>query len=99
MINKLISNILSANDEHRGICQSSRIRVGLDQITDFFITNKISFSNEQEILEILYCELNLKGDWKVFLTSDEIIELIEIPDNWVRVYINNDGTVDDAYYV
>lgn len=99
MINKLINNILAANDKHRGICQSSRIRVELDQIIDFFTTNKISFSNEQEILEILHCELNLKGDWKVFLTNDEIIELIEIPDNWVSVYVNADGTIYKAFYV
>lgn len=99
MISELINNILAANDDHRGVCQSSRIRVGLDQIIDFFTTNKISFSSEQEILEILHCELNLKGDWKVFLTNDEIIELIEMPDNWVRVYINADGTIYKSHYI
>lgn len=99
MISKLINNILAANDEHRGMCQSSRIRVGLDQIIDFLITNSISFNGEQDILEMLYCELNLKGDWKVFLTNDEIIELIEIPNNWVRVYINTDGTIYKAHYI
>lgn len=98
MISKLINNILAANDEHRGMCQSSRIRVGLEEVTDFLNANDISFNGEQDILEMLYCELNLKGDWKVFLTHDEIIELIEIPDNWVRAYINTDGTVNKAYY-
>ena len=68
----------------------------MDQIADFLITNNISFNNEQDILEMLYCELNLKGDWKVFLTH---YELIEIPDNRVRVYINADGTIYKAHYI
>ena len=76
MISKLINNIMNANDEHRGICQSNLIRVELDQIIEFLNANDISFGDEQEILEMLYCELNLKGDWKVFLTHDKIIELI-----------------------
>lgn len=99
MISKLINNILNANDKHCGICQSSRIRVELDQITDFLNANDISFDDEQEILEMLYRELNLKRDWEVYLTYDKTIELIEIPDNWVQVYVNTEGTVDKAYYV
>ena len=99
MISELINNILAANDEHRGTCQSSRIRVELNQVIDFLNTNDIPFIDEQDILEMLHCELNLKGDWKVFLTSDETIELIEIPDNWVRVYINADGTIYKAHYI
>lgn len=42
----------------------------------------------------------LGDDWYVSIEDDGwILQICEIPDNWVRVYINNDGTVDNAYYV
>lgn len=99
MISKLINNILAANDEHRGICQSSLIRIELDRVIDFLNANDIYFDDEQDILEMFKRVLG-DGNWYVSITDGgDTLQICEIPDNWVRVYINNDGKVDDAYYV
>lgn len=98
MITKLINNILKANDENRAICISSLIRIELDQVTEFLNANDISFNDNKDIVDMLGKAFG--DEWDVQIVDNgHTLQICEIPDNWVTVDINSDGTVEDAYYV
>lgn len=98
MITKLINNILKANDENRAICISSLIRIELNQVADFLNANDIHFNDNKDIADIFGKAFG--DDWDVRVVDDgHTLQVCEIPNNWVTVDINSDGTVDSAYYV
>ena len=100
-------NVFKANEEHRGMCATNLIRMSTDRVNTLLNAIGYEWEDDSHIIKILREALTDErivseygGEWLVELAdNDETIQLYELPDNWVYVDIDFDGTVEKAFYV
>ncbi len=95
MIKTVLDNIFKAHDEHRGL--DNHINLRTDNLIDTFnsVQDDIEVSDDNLVSVI---NEYLDGEW-CCENYGETIALFEIPDNWVHVELNPNGTVYKAFYV
>ena len=95
MIKTVLDNIFKAHDEHRGL--DNHINLSAENLIDVFNNVQSDISVHEDNLVSVITE-HLDGAWRCEKYGDTIA-LFEIPDNWVYVELNPNGTVSKAFYV
>lgn len=95
MIKTVLDNIFKAHDEHRGL--DNHINLSAENLIDVFnnVQSDISVNDDNLVSTI---KEHLDGEWRCEKYGGTIA-LFEIPDNWVYVELNPNGTVSKAFYV
>ena len=95
MIKTVLDNIFKAHDQHRGL--DNHINLSAENLIDVFNNVQSDISVHEDNL-VSFIRIHLDGAWRCEKYGDTIA-LFEIPDNWVYVELNPNGTVSKAFYV
>lgn len=95
MIKDILNNIFDAHQRYRGL--DNHIRIDVENLITAFNNAQDEFEVDENNL-LSFLRLHLTGEWRCEMDS-ETLTLYKIDDNWVRILLNPDGTIIDAYYV
>lgn len=95
MIKTVLDNIFKAHDEHRGL--DNHINLSAENLIDVFNNVQSDITVHEDNL-LSFIRIHLDGEWRCEKYGGTIA-LFEIPDNWVYVELNPNGTVSKAFYV
>lgn len=95
MIKTVLDNIFKAHDQHRGL--DSHINLSAENLIDVFNNVQSDICVHEDNL-VSFIRIHLDSAWQCEKYGDTIA-LFEIPDNWVYVELNPNGTVSKAFYV